>query len=240
MNLVSFFIFNLSSTFSQETNAYFEFDHRKSLKTIQKIIPLEGSVYKNKLQEKLRKILHITREEAQFILEYYLKEQILIEDHQNDISINILANITRRQIYTFIRNNPGITINKLKTELEIGSHQLLYHLGALLEFKKIKYLQFNKIKAFGISETTREYIIIGFYFLRRNIQDIIKFLIQSEKDHTLAELDEVLEDIPISTLRYCLNNLIRVNLIQVELINEKKIYGMEKLHQEIAQDLLNR
>ena len=161
-----------------------------------------------------------------------------MEDHNNHISINILANQTRKEIYQAIKKYPGITINRLKILLNIGSHQILYHLGALLEFNQIKFIKFNRIKAFGLNSVSQDEIIIGFYLIRDNIREIILQIIYSTEMCTLSSLNNILDEISHSSLSYCLNNLLKVNLLELKLVNQKKVYFITERKQKIATQIL--
>ncbi|MHA1520698.1 MAG: hypothetical protein ACTSRK_10995, partial [Promethearchaeota archaeon] len=182
--------------------------------------------------------MRISHDSAQAILHHYIKLELIKENLTHEISINIFANQIRREIYNTIESNPGITINKLKQFLDIGSHQILYHLGALLEFNQIQFVQFNKIKSFGIKSISKEHIIIGFYLLRTNVCRIISHILNSNALFTITRLSDALEDLPESTVRYCIKNLVNVKFLHIDLINDERVYVIKGNHQDIAKQLL--
>ncbi|UYP44297.1 hypothetical protein NEF87_000582 [Candidatus Lokiarchaeum ossiferum] len=84
----------------------------------------------------------------------------------------------------------------------------------------------KRMKIFGCFGVSREEIIVGYFLFRVNFRIILEYLDNSNNSRTLKEICFNNEQIPTSTIRYCLQNLVKVNLLQVQLINEQKVYSI--------------
>ncbi len=232
MFLESFFLYQFSTDFAQKFDFSKEIDHSKIMNYLQKIIPIKGNLYLDKLEIKLQRKFKITNQDAKSIIQNLNDKEILIKDSENNISINILANTNRKLIYNQIKENPGMFIFQLQKITNIGTFQILYHMGVLLQFNLIQQITINKIKIFGISEEKRENILIGFYLMKKINRDIITHLYSQPTGATLPECQLELNHIPKSTINYTLQKLVHINLVSIILKEDKKGYIINEVNKK--------
>ncbi len=236
MNFVSFFISNLSLSFAVDNE--FVIDVKACLNLFQKVILINHKILDSKIKKKLIKKLSISSDQAKNILNYFLKENILFEDHNHMIGINILANRTRKQIYNLIKRKPGIYVHRIQQELNLGSHQLIYHLGTLVEFKIIKFLKINNIRAFGCFDVLREEILLGFLLNRKNVRQILKIIISFNNPCSMVQLCEQSKSIKRATIQYNLKMLMNNKLIKLSLIESQKTYQIFPKYYKMVEKIL--
>jgi len=111
-------------------------------------------VQKNKVI-KLEKLYNIARRElqvdSQAILQGIkkLEDDLIIKADSKLIRSDLLQNETRRELYTTIARNPGISFNQIRSNLGKGTKLLLWHLEVLLDFGCIAAYSFEtNAKAF--------------------------------------------------------------------------------------------
>ncbi len=229
---------NFSFNIADPQDLEIDFTINECKKVIHKIIPLKKTIHHNKFLKKLKKILEIDLSKANTILETLIHQDFIIKNEDQNLSLNIFSNPTRQQIFTLIKENPGIYLYKLKQKLNLGTNQLLYHLSALLEFQKIKFTKFYKIRAFGCIEIPDTEIILGFYLSRDPIRDILRLLIFPKCCLTLTQIKNHLEHIALSTIKYNLQMLKKYHLIQLILKNEQKMYQIPSKYQIMIRNSL--
>ncbi len=238
MFIETFFIHQFSLDFAQKFNFSEEIDHSKVMSFIQKVIPISGSLYSNRLEIKIMKKFKLSTQNAKNIIRNLIEKEIIIKNPLNNISINLLANMNRKIIYELIKKNPGSFVNQLQKVSNMSPCQVLYHIGVLLQFKLIQQITLNKIKIFGVIEEIRENILIGFILMKKKNQEIIAHLYSKPTGATLHECDLNLSHIPKSTINYILQKLVQIKLISVILHNDKKVYIINKLHKNHLQSHL--
>lgn len=148
------------------------------------------------------------------ILELFQKFQQLncIHLQEDHISLNLLANQNRREIYQIIEEYPGVYPYRISKLLQMNPNQLLYHLTKLEEEKKIQYLEFGSIKAYGTQTVTKQSIKLGYILLKKSMRRII--LLLTEHPLGLTE-NAIVEQIRLSqsTVNYTLRKLRKIDLI---------------------------
>ncbi|WP_371804285.1 hypothetical protein [Candidatus Lokiarchaeum ossiferum] len=142
---------------------------------IQKCCPQrsEKQIYYDQLKSKLRKRFHITDDQVKELLKEFVNQNLLVVAFDDSVSINLLANEKRKHIMTFIEAYPGVYINVIKTRLHLGTNQVLWHLGFLVEFKYIQEHPFGKLKAYGLPEIPKVQIKIGFICLKTSFRHVL-------------------------------------------------------------------
>lgn len=96
-------------------------------------------VQKNKVI-KLEKLYNIARREMDVnsatILQGIkkLEDDLVIKADSKLIRSDLLQNETRKELYTMIARNPGISFNQIRSNLGKGTKLLLWHLEVLLDF----------------------------------------------------------------------------------------------------------
>ncbi|MCP4764484.1 MAG: hypothetical protein GY870_22100 [archaeon] len=147
------------------------------------------------------------------ILKGFLDSNLILVRNKQ-VSIDTLANTTRRRILSQVVSYPGSYINFLKKQLDIGSNQLVWHLSVLCEFKFIKMVEVGRLKAFGSIDTPEIDIILGCLMLKNSIRKLFAVLLENPEGKTQVELSEIMS-MPRSTMTYWLKNLIKMNIVRI-------------------------
>lgn len=167
------------------------------------------SIYQ--VKSKLKKKFNIDNDEIDKILKE-LKEDGLIQISLEYISINYLGNTVRRDIYNRIKSYPGLNINYLKKQLNLGSNQLLWHLGVLQNTQLIKSVSIGKIISFGEMDIDDSKIKFGYLLLKESIRKLIEYLIKFPHGQSEMEIAVFLYQ-PRSSVNYSLKKLMKMNII---------------------------
>ncbi|MCK4797057.1 MAG: winged helix-turn-helix transcriptional regulator [Spirochaetes bacterium] len=198
-------------------------------------------MYYDQIVSKLRKQFKLNEAAVKKILKEFIDRNMIIVGVEDKMSLNILANKVRNQIYQLIEKYPGIYSNFLKKHLSLGSRQLLWHLAFLLEFNEIYSCSFGKIHAFGVADIQKINILIGFVMLKSNLRDILKLLVIRDEGLNQYELLKRL-NIPKSTVNYALKKLIKRRIIEVKFdsTDETKIYYLSFDSASIVQNSITQ
>ena len=188
-----------------ETETYYQY--------IRKLYTNNEQFQISELESKLMKHFRGTRPEVNAAIQRLISEKFIVLNGTS-ASINLLANPIRNKIYSIICKYPGSYVNSLKTLLNLDTHQLIWHLGVLIELELIEICEIGKIKAFGPKGTSREEVIIGCLLFKDSIRCIFEVLlthVQGISQTTLAETTGMNR----STLAYIIDNLLHENLIEI-------------------------
>ncbi len=183
------------------------------------------------LTNKLRLNQRFTRIKIEKIVKNLVtKQQIVLG---TKLTKDDILNIDlRKKICQFIFKNPGININNIMQEFNIGSNQSLWHLNMLKDFGFIKMVEIKNQKAlFHISVDSDQEKIL-FYFRKDNIKKIIDLLKQSSEPLKPSEMAVTL-NIHYNTIKKYVDLLCKLNLI-------KNINGDRKKRYILNQETFNR
>jgi predicted transcriptional regulator len=196
----------------------------QDLSVLNKIFNGISSIDQFILKKKLCKYLEIPQIAAENFVEELVKKKILVKD-TDKLWLNPLFNQTRNDIYTFIEENPGCHFNFIKSTLGIGSNQLSWHLSILEEKKYIKSSHYGKYIAFSLKNVPQMYVDLGFMCQKLIIKQILSLFIEDPLGLTLNMIEKSL-NIPISTIRYWIDDLISKNLIENKLRENQSIFSI--------------
>ncbi len=212
---------------------------QKILLYIQKIFPNRTSaiITYTKLKSKLKKKFQMDDKEIHRILTHFLDLEILFVANDDSIHINILSNETRKQIHTLIKKFPGIYGHYLKKKLQLGSHQILWHIEFLLEFQMIYYIHFGKIRAYGLQDVSSEDLKIGFFILRRTLRNLLNCLMNHPQGCNITTIASDIQLKPNSTI-YAIKKLIKHKIITMIDFNQNLYSILPKFSTTIDNCLL--
>lgn len=186
---------------------YFEF--------IRKICPLrtENTTTIDSLVSKFKNRFSLNVEETKKILRKFIDEEILQIGYDDGVQLNVLANQTRFDIYTLIQEYPGIYISMIRSYLELGTNQTLWHLKFLLEFDYISEKSFGKIKAYAEPNIPFNRILLGFLIFKNTMRQFLSILYKYPQGVSIAELQDLTSK-PRSSLNYTLGKLKKMEVVE--------------------------
>ncbi len=193
------FIFTVNAIkFSSQIQEYREIfgdkEYYNYYQYIVKCCPIRGekSIEYSELKSKLRKKFRFSEEKVKDILKKFVDEEYLLISYDDEVSIHLLSNNTRKKILDIIVKFAGIHAALIRRYYHLGTHQVTWHLAFLLEFNFIKDYKFGKIIVFAKFEIAYRDVVIGFCILKTNYRNLMKDLIITDLGQTTQELKEKL------------------------------------------------
>jgi predicted transcriptional regulator len=188
-------------------------------KSIIKIIDLVNFV-----DNRLRFNPNYTKYKVEIIVKSLIKKKIILVGTKLTKD-DILSIEIRKDIYNYILEKPGININQIKNEFNLGSNQALWHLRTLSDFEFIRMVKIGNQKAMFNFKLDKNNDNVIFHLRNEKIQEIIALLIKSNEPLKPTKISEIL-NIHYNTVKKYLNILLKFNLILKVNGNKKKRYKL--------------
>ncbi|MFX0073242.1 MAG: hypothetical protein ACFFAO_19355 [Candidatus Hermodarchaeota archaeon] len=163
------------------------------------------------------------------LLKHLFENKILVEGSKL-IKSEVLENEIRDLIYKFLKKYPGVNFSALKNNLfsefgkddmNVGTGQMLWHLGVLLKFEFIVKFEYKNYTLYFPYEMKSEEAL--FYFLLRDsINRKIIYTIVENEPIKQAEIPEIINELK-GTVYYHLNTMKEEKIV----FSEKKAGGLE-------------
>ena len=109
------------------------------------------------------------------IIDQLIEDKIIVPGTQIIRNI-ILHNDTRRVVYNFIKQYPGVNINSIKTSLKLGSNAVLWHIGVLLKFGCVQEFQVKTSVLFALPHLTPTDVMLSVLMRKDLIRRILQLL----------------------------------------------------------------
>ncbi len=196
----------------------------RHLEFIKKICPPKKRIFIDHVIVNIQKKFKMPREKAKKITNKMIDEEILIKDDNLDVTTNLFINSTRKVIYSHIEKNPGTYTNDIKNTLQLGTNQVLWHLAILEEYNLVNTKNIGKTKVYYTGNVVEKRIMIGFIFLKKNANLLLKFLIDFPDGINISLISTEI-NVSISTLRYILKKLTKLGILDYKLY---KLYKNNK------------
>jgi len=205
-----------------------EFLKKKSFITITEILDF--------LSYRLKFNPTVNRSKIEIILKNLMKKKYIFP-RTKLVRDNILEVPLRREIYQHIKRNPGININEIMRDLNIGSNQVLWHLKFLEKFQFIRFMRIQNQKAFFKFELDNSNDKTYFYLRKEKIKKIIKLLENEKEALSCTKISNRLK-FHYNTSKKYLEILSNLNLIKIArnddndnnyfILNSKNYYNILK------------
>ncbi|MHA1674251.1 MAG: hypothetical protein ACTSYI_11570 [Promethearchaeota archaeon] len=209
-------------------------DYRLYFTYLSKITGSNFSIPLSKAKIKIQKRFQLTEEEVTNIISHFSRQNIIkIYDH--NISINFLANPTRKRIFALIEEYPGIYINKIKKILRLNSNQVLWHLGFMESKNIIECQQFGSIRAYGPFNVAKSDLLLGYLLLKNSIRSLMKVLLQNPFGITEMEI-AVARNQARSSINYTLRKLRGFNVVVVQKLQDGNSFRINPIYSQTIQD----
>jgi predicted transcriptional regulator len=128
------------------------------------------------IQSRLKEFsVYLTYFAIELILKSLLRQKLIVKASKLTHD-DILKNEKRRNIYTFILENPGTHFNKIVTTLNISNHVVVWHLNMLLKFNFIKKEIVDTHEIYSAPDVKSKTAERSYYISKKKSQSIIKYL----------------------------------------------------------------
>ncbi len=140
---------------------------------------------------------------------------------------DVLELPVRKNIYEYILKNPGININDIKKEFNIGSNSAQWHLKILENFDFIRVHGFESQKNLFNFRSNPKNDILHIILRNEKVKSILEVLKTNEKPLRPTVLSEMVS-IHYNTIKKYLKKLVELNLIKKVNGDKKKRYILNK------------
>ncbi|MBD3228094.1 MAG: hypothetical protein GF329_07880 [Candidatus Lokiarchaeota archaeon] len=103
----------------------------------------------------------------------------LISEGSKLTRTDVLSNPNRKDIFDFIKNNPGIYFNKLVEKLDLNPPVVGWHLKTLLKFKCIKYKKIENRKVYFIVNIEKDLLKLYYTLSKNKCKQIIDYFLMN-------------------------------------------------------------
>ena len=134
----------------------------------------------------------INKARIEIIIKQLIKKRVIIPGTKL-MKNNIIENPTRKDIFNYIKKNPGININEIMKHLNIGSNQVLWHLSALEKFQFIRSRKISNRRIFFRIDSNSKFDKLYYYFRIDVVQEIIKFMEKEKNEVKITDIADGLK-----------------------------------------------
>ena len=173
---------------------------------------------------------NINRNTIVFVLKELIKKKKIIPGIKL-LKENILENKKREEVFDFIKKTPGVNVNEIKKELNLGSNHSSWHLTCLDKFEFIRAVKYGNQKAFFDFELDSSKDEVFFYFRKDKIKQIILLLESADSPLRPTAIAERLNT-NFNTAKKYLEILVKLNILSMVNGNEKKSYILNRENYE--------
>jgi predicted transcriptional regulator len=137
----------------------------------------------------------------------------------------VLANLRRKEIYNFVRRNPGFHLRELQRKLKFPLSSLEHHIDYMIRHNVLyKEKDGRYVRYFAGAFTKEERKLIS--ALRHQRLREIVLIIRENRDAKFQDLKDCL-DLPASTLSHFLKYLVDRCIIKREKVGYENIYSIQ-------------
>ncbi len=180
------------------------------LKIVTELIQQRRVVLIEELYKITRKETKAERLAIENVIDRLIQEKIIVPGTRITKQI-ILRNPTRRKIYEFIKQCPGVNINTIKKSLSLGSNSALWHVNVLVQFGCLQEVVYKTSSIYALPKIPAQEVLYQF-LMRKNLFRLIFSTIEKQAT-SLADLAQVTgEDRP--KIAYHLKILQELNFIE--------------------------
>ncbi|WP_371804303.1 ArsR family transcriptional regulator [Candidatus Lokiarchaeum ossiferum] len=204
------------------------------LQYIRKITTTTKDLYLDQIKSRVSRKFKLSISVVEGYISDLISKAYLLIDEDN-LEVNILANPIRKQILELITTYPGIYPHLIKSILNTGTNQLIWHLSVLEINSLIKFKEFGKIKAYSLPEIPSVIITIGFVALKASSRKLLHFLCKTPG----PSRNDIMEHLQMakSTTDYWLKKLKKLQLLFTEKEGVTKHYLSKEYRTKICSTL---
>ena len=170
--------------------------------------------------------INISNEGVKKILTSLTHKRLIVEGSKLTKS-ELLNNKKRKDIYQYIKENPGTYFNRIVHELNYSNHIVVWHLNMLLKFDCITKENLENHDIYFNTSTDFDNIKLTYFTAKEKSQKIINFMKKDDLGITKTALSQVLK-MHMNTLAKYLNLLEKYEVIVKKKIDNKNLYFLSE------------
>ncbi|MFX1376435.1 MAG: hypothetical protein ACFFA0_11520 [Promethearchaeota archaeon] len=133
----------------------------------------------------------------------------------------------RKEIYDYIKSNPGVYYFKIVKEFNLGNQTATWHLEMLLKFGFIKEMKIDNNHIYYESSLNAKDIEQSFYLSNEKVKTIVEYLNNDSEGYTKSELSRNLK-MHLNTVKKYLKKLVELKRVTTKKISNKTLYSINK------------
>ncbi|TFF90322.1 MAG: hypothetical protein EU548_03615 [Promethearchaeota archaeon] len=174
--------------------------------------------------------ININRMGIKKILRFLIKKNFIVEGSK--LSRNdILNNEKRKMIYNYILSHPGTYFNRIKSDLHLSNHIIVWHIEMLEKFHLINKKTIDDHDVYFGTDQEIEDLKIYYFLAKTKSQDIICYLKNSHKGLPKTHIAKEL-NMHYNTLTKYINILENFGIISKKELPNKTLYFLNKVRYE--------
>lgn len=179
------------------------------------------------INNRLKKNPNLNKNKIELIIKSLIKNRVIIAGTKL-MKNDIVENPKRKEIFNFIKKNPGKNINEVMKSHNLGSNLALWHLSCLEKFQYIRSKKIGNRMIFFKSDSNPKFDEIHYHMGNKIVQTIIKFMKNKNRALKITEIAEGLKK-NHNTIKKYLETLTNLKLVEIEKEKSRALY---KLNQE--------
>ncbi|MFX1236533.1 MAG: winged helix-turn-helix transcriptional regulator, partial [Promethearchaeota archaeon] len=188
---------------------------KKRFFTYQDIIPFISS-------RLAKKSININYEGIKYILRSLVKKNY-IRFGSKLTKDDIFTNLNRKDIYYYIKKNPGVYFYKIVKKLNLTISVVAWHLNILEEFDFIKKVRLNGNNGYFDSTIEIERRKVFNLISKEKSRKIIESITSNQKGITISKLSREL-GMSRNTIKIYVRKMLDLNIVYFKIIGTKKLY----------------
>lgn len=170
--------------------------------------------------------ININDDGIKAILKSLVKKNLIVE-RSKLTKDDVLINSNRKEIYDFIKSNPGIYFNKIVNNLSLSIPVVEWHLDILLKFNFIRKEKFDNFDAyFEITMEEKNSLLIHL-ISRDKCKKIIEFFKNNNEGYTKNQVYTELGMHP-NTIKKYMDQLYEFDLLYKKVSRNKNLYFLNE------------
>jgi predicted transcriptional regulator len=137
----------------------------------------------------------------------------------------VLENSRRKQIYNFVRRNPGFHLRELQRRLKIPLSSLEHHIDYMIRHNVLYKERDGRYARYFASQSTKEERKLISALRHERLREIVSLLLE-EEEVKFQDLRSHLE-LPASSLSYFLKYLVDRGIIRREKVGYENMYSIQ-------------
>ncbi len=179
----------------------------------------------------------INKNRIELIIKSLIKKRVIIPGTKL-MKSDITRNITRNEIYKYIKQNPGKNINEIMKMHNLGSNLALWHLSALEKFQFVRSKKIRNRCIFFKFDSDPKFDQLHYYLANDIVQAIIE-LMKNERPLKITEIVDSLKK-NHNTIKKYLDALTELKLVEIEKEKSRNLYKLNKERYLKAEKLVSR
>ena len=179
----------------------------------------------------------INKNRIELIIKSLIKKRVIIPGTKL-MKKDIIENPTRKEIYKYIKQNPGKNINEIMKTHNLGSNLALWHLSALEKFQFVRSKKISNRCVFFKFDSDPNFDQLHYYLANYIVQSIIKFM-KNERPFKITDIADGLKK-NHNTIKKYLEALTDLKLVEIEKEKSRNLYKLNKERYLKAVKLVSR